>query len=88
MAGCLLVWLLAALTMPAPPSYTTSLVLELRDALENTLDDVDRQLRRLPGVKDVVIVENASTAYLKVDRQHFREDQLADFDFVRQGKST
>ena len=87
MAGCLLVWLLAALTMPAP-SYTTSLVLELRDALENTFDDVDRQLRRLPGVKDVVIVENASTAYLKVDRQHFREDQLADFDFVRQGKST
>ena len=55
---------------------------------EGTRDEVDRQLRKLPGVQDVVIVEDASTAYLKVDRQHFREDQLADFEFVRQGKSS
>lgn len=87
MAGCLVIWLLAALTMPAP-SYTTSLVVELRGVLENTFEEVDRQLRRLPGVQDVVIVEDASTAYLKVDRQHFQEDQLADLEFVRQGKDS
>ncbi|MGC8120941.1 MFS transporter [Marinobacter sp. VGCF2001] len=87
MAGVLLLWLLTALTMPAP-SYTTSLVVELRGVLESTFDEADRQLRKLPGVQDVVIVEDASTAYLKVDRLHFREDQLADFEFVRQGKST
>jgi len=33
-------------------------------------------------------VEEAAMAYLKVDRQHFREEQLAHFEFVRQGSTT
>ena len=87
MAGSLLVWLLVALTMPAP-SYTTSFVVQLQNAVATTFDDIDRRLRDLPGVEDVVIVEEAATAYLKVDRQHFHEDQLARFEFVRQGNNS
>lgn len=87
MAGGLSVWLLVALSMPAP-SYTTSLVVRLRETLGVSLDEVDACLRRVPGVQDVVIVEEAATAYLKVDRQDFSEDQLARFEFVRQGNSS
>lgn len=87
MAGGLSVWLLTALTMPAP-SYTTSLVVQLEEIVDETFDDVVHQLRKLPGVQDVVIVEDSSTAYLKVDRLHFQEDQLAHFEFVRQGKGS
>ncbi|MFC4976699.1 hypothetical protein ACFPTY_19885 [Halomonas beimenensis] len=34
------------------------------------------------GVQDVVIVEDAATAYLKVDRQKFDEGLLAGLAFV------
>jgi len=87
MAATLAVWLLVALTMPVP-SYTSSIVVQLREMMNAGFDDVDASLRALPGVQDVVIVEEAFTAYLKVDRQHFQEDQLAHFEFVRQGKSS
>ncbi|MGO1463658.1 MAG: MFS transporter [Marinobacter sp.] len=80
-------WLLIALTMPAP-GYTSGFVVQLRDMVGVQYGDVDGSLRRLPGVQDVVIVENAATAYLKVDRQHFDEALLADFPFVRQSSSS
>ncbi|MBW7472986.1 MFS transporter [Marinobacter sp. M216] len=87
MAAVLVLWLLVALTMPSP-RYTTSFVLQLRQAVGNQYSDIDDSLRRLPGVQDVVIVEDAATAYLKVDRQQFDEALLADFSFVRHGSST
>lgn len=87
MAGSLAVWLLVALTMPAP-SYTASFVVQLKEVVSHGFDEIDRSLLHLPGVQDVVIVEDAHTAYLKVDRQHFHEDQLAHFEFVRQGNGS
>ncbi|MBW0149325.1 MFS transporter [Marinobacter arenosus] len=87
MAAVLAVWLLVALTMPSP-RYTTSFVLQLQQVGGNPYDDIDDSLRRLPGVQDVVIVEDAATAYLKVDRQQFDEALLADFSFVRHGSNT
>lgn len=84
MVAVLTVWFLVALTMPAP-GYTTSFVLQLQQVVGHHYEDIDDSLRRLPGVQDVVIVEDAATAYLKVDRQHFDEALLADFSFVRQG---
>ena len=87
MAAALVVWLLVALTMPAP-GYTTSFVVQLKNAVSISFDEIDQNLRKLPGVEDVVIVEEAAMAYLKVDRQHFREEQLAHFEFVRQGSTT
>lgn len=82
MVAVLAVWLLLALTMPAP-SYTTSFVLKLRETARDRLDAVDKVLRTLPGVQDVVILEGTDTAYLKVDRAQFEEDRLAEYDFVR-----
>ncbi|MGO1234352.1 MAG: MFS transporter, partial [Marinobacter sp.] len=73
--------------MPAP-GHTSGFVVQLRDVVGNQYGDVDDSLRRLPGVQDVVIVENAATAYLKVDRQRFDEALLADFPFVQQGSSS
>lgn len=77
-------WLIVALTMPVP-GHTAGFVVQLRELAGDQYDDVDGNLRRLPGVQDVVIIENAATAYLKVDRQHFDEALLADFPFVQQG---
>lgn len=87
MVAVLVLWFLVALTMPAP-GYTTSFVVELRKAVSDQYDDIDDSLRRLPGVQDVVIVEGAATAYLKVDRQQFNEALLADFTFVRHGSKS
>lgn len=87
MTGVLALWLLVALTMPAP-GYTTSFVVQLKEVINGQYDDIDGHLRRLPGVQDVVIVEGAATAYLKVDRQQFDEALLADFSFVRQASNS
>lgn len=87
MAAVLVAWFLIALTMPAP-GYTSSFVLQLQQAVGKEYDEIDTRLRRLPGVQDVVIVEEAATAYLKVDRQQFDEGLLADFSFVRHGSSS
>lgn len=86
MVAILMVWLLLALTMPAP-SYTTSFVLRLRDTARDRMDAVDETLRSLPGVQDVVILEGTDTAYLKVDRSLFEEEVLASYDFVQQSPS-
>ncbi|MDI9246664.1 MFS transporter [Marinobacter sp. CHS3-4] len=82
MVGVLLIWLLVALTMPAP-GYTGSFVVQLQHEAPAHFDDIDESLRRLPGVQDVVILEEADTAYLKVDRRQFDALSLADFPFVR-----
>lgn len=87
MVVVLLLWLAVALTMPAP-GYTASFVVQLQHVAQSQFDDIDDALRRLPGVQDVVILEEAETAYLKVDRQKFDELSLAEFAFVRQGSSS
>lgn len=87
MVVVLLLWLVVALTMPSP-GYTASFVVQLQHVAHSQFDDIDDALRGLPGVQDVVILEEAETAYLKVDRQKFDELSLADFAFVRQGSSS
>ncbi|AOY88890.1 MFS transporter [Marinobacter salinus] len=87
MVAVLTLWLTVAVTMPSP-GYTTSFVVQLQEVVGGQYDDIDSSLRRVPGVQDVVIVEDAATAYLKVDRQQFDEALLADFSFVRQGSSS
>ncbi|WP_203301757.1 MFS transporter [Marinobacter sediminum] len=87
MVAVLGIWFLVALTMPSP-GYTSSFVLQLQQAVAGEYDEIDDSLRRLPGVQDVVIVEGAATAYLKVDRRHFDEALLADFSFVRHGSKS
>jgi predicted MFS family arabinose efflux permease len=83
MVAVLVVWLLVALTMPAP-GYTSGFVVKLGPDAAQSYSDIDIFLRALPGVKDVVIMEEAATAYLKIDRQFFDEGLLADTGFVQQ----
>lgn len=87
MAGVLALWFIVALTMPAP-GYTTSFVVQLKEVAQSQFDSIDDALMALPGVQDVVILEDAGTAYLKVDRQKFDKGLLADFPFVRQGNGS
>lgn len=86
MGMILLAWFLVAITMPRP-SHTASFVVQLRQATGITVAEVDQRLRSLPGVEDVVILEDTDTAYLKVDRQRFEQSSLADFPFVRPATS-
>ena len=87
MTGILLLWLVVAVTMPTP-RHATSFVVQLRAAAGDQADAIDEALRGLPGVHDVVILEDARTAYLKVDRLYFDEGLLADFPFVSQGNAS
>jgi len=87
MVAVLCCWLGVALTM-APPSHAASFVVQLRDSALTNIVEIDRILRGLPGVEDVVVFEGADTAYLKVDRQYFDEDCLAEFSFVQPAMSS
>ena len=87
MVGALLIWLAVALTM-STPGHTTSFVVQLQPVVYSQFDEIDDTLRGIPGVQDVVILEEAETAYLKVDRQTFDELSLAGFSFVRQGSQS
>lgn len=87
MVVTLAVWLAVALSM-APPSHTASFMVQLHDAGYDDIDDIDRILRGLPGVEDVVVLEGVGTAYLKVDRQYFNEECLAEYSFVRPAMSS
>ena len=87
MVGALLIWLAVALTM-STPGHTTSFVVQLQPVVYSQFDEIDDTLRSIPGVQDVVILEEAETAYLKVDRQTFDELSLAGFSFVRQGSQS
>ncbi|OEY66570.1 MFS transporter [Marinobacter sp. X15-166B] len=82
MVGVLLCWLVVALTM-SPPSHATSFMLQLRTVSPEQIAVIDERLRTLPGVQDVVILEEAHTAYLKVDRQYFKEELLAGYEFIQ-----
>lgn len=87
MAVVLCCWLAVALTM-SPPSHTASFMIQLRGVAFGSIDEIDRTLRSIPGVEDVVILEAADVAYLKVDRQFFDEGCLADFAFIRPAMSS
>lgn len=87
MVVTLIVWLVAALSM-APPSHTASFMVQLHDAGCDDIGDIDRTLRGLPGVEDVVVLEGVGTAYLKVDRQYFNEECLVECSFVRPAMSS
>lgn len=81
------VWLAVALSMPTP-SHTASFMVQLHDAGYDEIDNIGRTLRGLPGVEDVVVLEGVGTAYLKVDRQYFNEECLAECSFVRPAMSS
>ena len=78
----LLAWLMVAVTMPTP-EYTSSFVLQLSDSDKIQASSADAILRSLPGVTDVVIIQETLTAYLKIDRQNFDEQRLREAGFLQ-----
>ncbi len=65
-------WALVAVFMEAPPYLASVLVSVTGD----DLDTVESRLRELPGVEEVVLVEEDLVAYLKVDSQRFNRSDL------------
>ncbi|MBU3068294.1 MFS transporter [Aestuariicella sp. G3-2] len=69
-----LLWLLAALTMRSP-RYLSGVQVTLDEAQFAT---ASQQLAALPGVVEVVLIEEEKTAYLKVDPSVFQRDSIAE----------
>ncbi|MCH8499981.1 MAG: MFS transporter [Marinobacter sp.] len=82
MLMALAAWWLLAITM-AKPRHNVSFVLQLERAGAYTPGDVDMALRSLPGVADVVILDDLNTAYLKIDREQFEPSVLDGLPFVQ-----
>ncbi|SFC47703.1 Predicted arabinose efflux permease, MFS family [Marinospirillum celere] len=74
-AACLL-WLLGLLGFQ-PPRHLSSRVFHLspQTAAEG-LDELEKNLKALPGVEEVVFLVEEATGYLKLDRQQLDEDAL------------
>ena len=71
-AALVVVWLLATVSMMAP-RFLAGVEVPLRDADMATAYD---RLFGLPGVEEVVLVENEAAAYLKVDPAVFQRESL------------
>lgn len=69
-----LLWLLAAVTMRSP-RYLSGVQVTLGKGQFAT---AGQQLAKLPGVVEVVLIEEEETAYLKVDPNVFQRDSLAE----------
>jgi MFS family permease len=70
-----LVWLVAALGMRRPGSYSSRLV-NLSHGELGALPDLGERLRAVPGVVEAVVVADEGVAYLKVDRSRLDEAAL------------
>jgi MFS family permease len=65
-----LIWLLAAATM-AQPSYLTTRLLPVADAVAGDTESLAARLRQVPGVAEAVVIADERLAYLKVDSRSF-----------------
>ena len=72
-AGCLS-WLLIAASMQ-PPRFLTSVWVPLADA---NLGAAKSKMLNIPGVEEVVIIEDERAAYLKVDKRLFDRSAIED----------
>ena len=68
-------WVLVALTM-RNPKHVSSKIVALSAVKESAIPALQKQLRALPGVEDVVVYADEQVAYLKVDKQKLNETEL------------
>jgi hypothetical protein len=71
-AGMAVAWLLLAIGMQGP-QYLRSITLDVQESADRV--DLALALQRLPGVRDVLIVDGESLAYMQVDTG-FEDDHL------------
>ncbi|MGP9498409.1 MULTISPECIES: MFS transporter [unclassified Halomonas] len=75
-AALALLWWLAMWKMPSPPPLSSEVV-DLNDALPDTLDVLMERLAEVVGVEDVMLVPEEHLVYLKVNRQQLDRAALA-----------
>lgn len=81
-AACaVFVWLVLALSTPAPP-LLESLTLRLVNSVEQEQKDVLQRLSQAPGVCEAVTLPGRDLVYLKVDPAVVDEDALREIDGV------
>ena len=68
-------WVLVALTM-RNPKHVSSKVVALPNITEGAIPALQKQLRTVAGVEDVVVYADEQVAYLKVDKQKLDEAEL------------
>lgn len=72
------VWWLLVMTM-RQPRYVNSLVMELFPVVPTEVIRVHEQIASVSGVKEVTVIVEEQTAYLKVDKRHLDQQRLRQF---------
>tara|TARA_B100000745_G_scaffold138918_1_gene90774 strand:+ start:6369 stop:7736 length:1368 start_codon:yes stop_codon:yes gene_type:complete len=71
-------WLLVAATM-AKPHNVVGYTIHIGQVHQQQVADIEKQLRTMDGVWDVVVVAEERVAYLKVDKKQFDYEAVADY---------
>ena len=72
------IWWLLSVTMNNPP-YVSSIVLDLYPVVPSEANRMSDRLAAVAGVKDVTLVVEEQTAYLKIDKQQLDEQHLRQY---------
>jgi len=68
----------AAVVLPmAHPKHVTGKAISLPEQWMQDTDGFAAKLLALPGVEEVVVIEEERAAYMKIDKAHFDDQALA-----------
>jgi len=70
------VWMVVLLT-GSPPTLYDSRLLRIGSGTATGAPNLAEELSRIPGVLEATVVAEEGVAYVKIDREHLDEDQLA-----------
>jgi len=70
------VWAVVVLPM-APPKHLTGKAVPLPEHWQQDIDGFVAKLLALPGVEEVVVIEEEHAAYMKIDKAYFDDEALA-----------
>jgi len=70
-----LAWLIIASSMKHPP-YLSTLIFEASEKSTQVADELNHQLKSIPGVAEVALISAEKLIYLKVDRKIVDENEL------------
>ena len=73
-----LIWFLVAFSMHVPISYK-SYTVKLGDVHNDQASAIAESLQQLPGVADATVIADEGIAYLRIDRETFKEEALKSF---------
>ena len=71
------IWLLFVIPMKQPP-YLSLKIISIQQLETSKIANLQAQLLRVPGIKDVASIPKEEAIYLKVDKKLLDEKALAD----------